>query len=251
MISLRERGFSLIELLIAVAISLVAMIAAIEVYNSTRQTYRVQGMQSRLSEDARFAISMIERVVMQAGFRLSPIADMPVDRIAVAGNVLTLKFEPDGFNQIACDGSLPIAGMVQTLVVKKTGNKLQCGGIDWIAPATVGAGDGTEVVDFAVLMGIDTGPAMTPENFGCGIAIGGFKSRDCIPDKYAAVLSVGESVGQIAAVRVCLVLRSESKDGSIIKPTAVKDCSLANISGSQDDMKLYRTFWSTIMLKNR
>ena len=38
-----QQGFSLIELMIAVTLALVAMLAATQLYASTRQTYRLQG----------------------------------------------------------------------------------------------------------------------------------------------------------------------------------------------------------------
>ena len=55
----KNHGFTLVELMVAIVISLVAVLAATEVYVSTRQTNRLQGMQSRLSEDGRFAVSML------------------------------------------------------------------------------------------------------------------------------------------------------------------------------------------------
>ncbi len=39
-----HRGFSLVELMVALAISMVAMVAVTELYLGTRQTYRVQAM---------------------------------------------------------------------------------------------------------------------------------------------------------------------------------------------------------------
>ncbi len=71
MMSTRHNGFSLIELLIAIAISLVAMLAASQAYITSNQTYRLQAMQSRLTEDGRFLVSMLQRTISQAGFRQS------------------------------------------------------------------------------------------------------------------------------------------------------------------------------------
>ncbi|AZP14491.1 hypothetical protein EJN92_08655 [Undibacterium parvum] len=252
MMNMRKNGFSLVELLVAITISMVALVAVSASYVSSRQTNKVQGMQNPLTEEGRYAISMIQRIVSQAGFRQTPVSAMPADRIEVAANVLTARFEADGSNLIACDGSVPLAGAAQTLVIQKTNTgKLQCGTVDWIAPAISGTGNSSEVVDFLVKFGIDTGPALTPENFGCGIANAGTKPRDCIADSYVSTLPSGVSADQIVSVKVCLLLRSEALDSSVVKPALVKDCSGTDIANTQNDRKLYRAFWTTVLLKNR
>jgi type IV pilus assembly protein PilW len=267
----KNHGFTLVELMVAIVISLVAVLAATEVYVSTRQTNRLQGMQSRLSEDGRFAVSMLQRFLSQAGFRPTSNIALPVapsDPIAVANNVITLRFVPDGNNQIACDGSVlpPTNGVFQAFDIRLSGNSLQCGlwvggavagPVNWIAPAAAGvAGNGTEVASFAVWPGIDErGPPSISADFGCGTG------RDCIADSYVAALPAGVTSNQIKAVRVCLVLRSEAIDGSVVKSRGVPTCAevLANranaadvdvISGSRDDRKLYRTFVTTVLMKN-
>jgi type IV pilus assembly protein PilW len=251
MMTMRKNGFSLVELLIAITISMVALIAVSASYVSSRQTNKVQGMQTPLTEEGRYAISMIQRIVSQAGFRQTPVSAMPANRIEVAANVLTARFEADGSNLIACNGSVPAAGTAQALVIQKTNGKLQCGTVDWIAPAISGTGNSSEVVDFLVKFGIDTGPALTPENFGCGIANAATKPRDCIADSYVSTLPSGVNADQIVSVKVCLLLRSEAVDSSVMKPALVKDCSGTEIANTKDDRKLYRAFWTTILLKNR
>ncbi|MDP2882395.1 MAG: prepilin-type N-terminal cleavage/methylation domain-containing protein [Azonexus sp.] len=244
------RGFTLIELMIALMIALVAMLAATELYVGTKQTYRIQGMQMRLSEDGRFALSMLQRMISQAGFRPNPSALIAADFITpTSSQSVTLKFTADGANTIACDGSLPALDSVQTITIAKTGSKLQCGAVDWIAPAAAGAGQGTELVDFRLDYGSDTGPA-TPKDFGCGADVGANKERDCVADSYLQATATANPT-KIVAVKVCLVLRSEAIDGGIAKAAAVKDCSAIDIAGSDSDNKLYRTFRSTVLLRNR
>lgn len=252
----QQDGFSLLELLLAIAISMVAVVAAANMYGATLQTRRIQAMQAPLTDEGRFAISMIQRIVAQAGFRRDPTTAVPSDRFSVASNVITAKFDPDGTNQITCDGSVPAAAAAQSLVIQKSGSKLQCtpnGGtaVDWVAPASSGSGKGAEVMDFGVTFGIDTGPANTPENFGCGTPAGGVKPRDCIADSYVSALPSGVTAEQIVSARVCLLLRSEATDSSVSKPDPVKDCSGADIPNSQTDQKLYRKFQTTVLLKNR
>lgn len=246
-----QRGFSLIELMIAITLAMVGMLAATELYSSTRQTYRLQNMQSRLAEDGRFALSMLQRVISQAGYRPNPKTAMGSYLDPAANESVTVRFVADGTNMIACDGSLPAANAAQTLVIAKSGSKLQCGAIDWIAPATSGTGNGTELIDFKIRYGIDTGPAGTLKEFGCGTDTSATqKGRDCVADSYVTTAS-GANLTQIVAVKVCLILRTESTDAAVSKAAAVSDCSGTAIANSQTDNKLYRTFRSTITLRNQ
>lgn len=256
MMRAQQNGFSLLELLVAVTISMVGVVAATQMYSTTLQSRRIQAMQAPLTDEGRFALSMMQRIVAQAGFRRDPTAVVPTDRFNVASNVITVKFDPDGANQIACDGSVPAAGVAQSLVIQKNGTKLQCatnGGtaVEWIAPPTSGAGNSVEVVDFGVTFGVDTGPTSTPENLGCGTAVTGFKPRDCIADKYADTLLSGETAAQIVSARICLLLRSQATDVSVQKPANVNNCGGTAITNTQNDQKLYRTLRTTVLLKNR
>lgn len=250
----RKNGFSLIELLIAITISMVGIVAVAKNYVSSRQTYKLQSMQSALTEEGLYAISMMQRTISQAGFRISPSESISSDHIAISTNGMTLKFVADGSNLIGCDGSIPAAATAQTLVIQKTGSKLQCGTFDWIAPAVSGAGNSSEVVDFQVKFGIDTGPADTPANFGCGLESAGKKPRDCIADSYVTALPTSPIVvtaDQIMAVKICLLLRTEATDSGVVKPAVVKNCSGTDIADTRDDHKLYRVFRTTVLLKNR
>lgn len=240
-----SRGFSLVELMVAVVIALVAMLAAISLYSNTRQTYRIQGMQSRLSEDGRFAISMLRRVIQQAGFRANSSTAMgsTITAIDATAPSFTVSFSGDSVNTINCNGAA--VGGSPALTIALSGTSLQCGSTDWIAPS----GNGTEVVSFRVEYGIDTGPATTPKAWGCGAISGAKAARDCVADSYQT--TAPSDLTQIVAVRVCLVLRTEDTDIAIAKSATYKDCADAAITGSQSDRKLYRTFRSTIQLKNR
>lgn len=245
------RGFTLVELMVALMIALISMLAATELYVSTRQTYRLQGMQTRLSEDGRFALSMMQRVISQAGFRPNPSTVIASDFITpTSAQSVTVKFTADGTNSMACDGSVPAANSAQTLTIAKSGTKLQCGAVDWIAPASAGSGNGSELIDFRLQYGTDTGPNTISE-FGCGGDVSStIKERDCVADGYLQATATANPT-KVVAVKACLVLRSEATELSVVKQAAVKDCSNVDITGSQTDNKLYRTFRSTILLRNR
>jgi type IV pilus assembly protein PilW len=250
-----QQGFSIIELLVAVAISFVAVLAASEAYIASKQTNRIQAIQTRLTEDGHFGLSMLQRTISQAGYRVSPTAALDANRISVANNVLTVKFTADGTNHIECDGTVSGAAVDRSLVIQTSSSALQCatnGGTasSWVAPSASGSGTGTEVVDFRVLLGVDTGPATTAD-YGCGVDAAGTKPRDCVIDKYVAALTGTETAEQIMAVRVCFVLRSQATDASITRSGNVTNCSGTAIANSQNDHKMYRLFNTTISMRNK
>jgi len=62
-------GLSLVELLVAVTISLVLLGGIYQIFFSSTTTYSVNTNLSRLQENARFALSFLERDVRQSGYR--------------------------------------------------------------------------------------------------------------------------------------------------------------------------------------
>ncbi len=64
----RQRGITLIELLIALALSLAVLIGISSVYIAVKQSFRFQENTGRLQEDANFALDTISRELRMAGF---------------------------------------------------------------------------------------------------------------------------------------------------------------------------------------
>lgn len=245
-----QRGMTLVELMVAMIIALIALGAGGTLYLNSSRVNRVLQMQNHLAEDGRFALHMIQRVISQAGYRGGAGAARATDYfIATSSTQFSVKFNADGVNQIGCDGG-PASVGAQSLTIEEDGSthSLKCGGNQWIGP--LGGGMGTEVADFQVEYGVDTLP-VTSEAIGCGAVsvLNVSRERDCVADSYGTALSVG--VDKLVAVRVCLVLRTENTDTFLeSKDAVVNDCSGAAITDSQTDGKLYRTFNSTILLRN-
>ncbi len=65
---MRVRGVTLVELMIAMVISLIVMIGVATVYATSKRAYKVQEEMSRLQENARFAFEDLTRNLRQAGY---------------------------------------------------------------------------------------------------------------------------------------------------------------------------------------
>ncbi|MEH6357813.1 MAG: PilW family protein [Pseudomonadales bacterium] len=61
-------GFSLVELMIAMALSVVLLLGVVSIYTNSKQTYNVQEGASRLQENIRFAMGRLTREVGAAGY---------------------------------------------------------------------------------------------------------------------------------------------------------------------------------------
>lgn len=65
----RERGFSIVELMVAMLIAMVVLLVVSQVYVGSVTTQRAQTDVMRLNESARFAFDLISRELRLAGFR--------------------------------------------------------------------------------------------------------------------------------------------------------------------------------------
>jgi len=64
----REAGLTLIEIMIAITISLVLLSGVMQIFLSSKQTYRIQNATSRLQENSRFAMRFLTRDIRMAGY---------------------------------------------------------------------------------------------------------------------------------------------------------------------------------------
>lgn len=247
----RQHGFSLVELMVAMMIALIALLAGSTMYLTTKQTNRIQQMQDALTQDGRFVMHMFQQVVSQAGFRDNPGLALGNDYLVPnSATSVTVGFTGDSISGVECDGSMSNGN--KRLTIALNGTSLQCsaqGGaaVNWIAPS---GGNGTEVASFRLQYGTDTGPNPTAASIGCGNTITPTtRPRDCVPDTYDLAVAQANQT-QIMAVKACLVLRTERTDTSLAKPV-IKDCSGNDIAGSASDNRLYRTFRTTVLLRNR
>ena len=108
--SFRQRGLSMVELLVTLAISSFLILGITQVYIDNKRNYVFQQSQAGNLENSRFAVFMLDELLSKAGYRRAPDQLME-DAFPVVNNVLTehcagfpkeavlTKIKPDG-NQI-------------------------------------------------------------------------------------------------------------------------------------------------------
>lgn len=64
----KQRGISLVELMVAITLSLILGVALIQIFSSSRSAYRVQEATSRLQENGRYTLEAMAQDVRMAGY---------------------------------------------------------------------------------------------------------------------------------------------------------------------------------------
>ncbi len=114
----RQHGFSLVELMVAIAVALFLVLGVITVLGNTRHTYKDQSRLSQLQDDQRLAMTLLGNVVQSAGYYPDPV-NMTATTEFKAGAVTftgqTLAFAKDGQ---AITGATNTTAAGDTLVVR-------------------------------------------------------------------------------------------------------------------------------------
>ncbi len=91
-----ERGFSLVEMLVAMLLGIILMAAVVQIFIGSKQTYRMREQVAALTDNGRFAVELMQREIRMAGYsgcrtlsslQPSVVADSPPDFSEVADGI--------------------------------------------------------------------------------------------------------------------------------------------------------------------
>lgn len=238
-----QRGFTLVELMIAMTIGLILLLVIGTVFTSSRQVFRVQEDNARIQESGRFAMEILGRSIKQAGNAEFPFTGLKIgftgiaitgtDGAAGAADTLTVQF--DGTGDRDCGGGGPATGsdIIQNHFNLDTGNRqLRCRGDAAPVPPVPGAGPVgivllENVEDLQVLYGIDI-------------------TGDQSVNQYVPLPA---NWNQVVTIQVCVLIRSEQSN---IVPAGSNylNCNGAAVAVPAD-RRLRRAFTATFNLRNR
>jgi len=92
----RESGFTLVELMVAIALSLVLMAGAMTLFYSSRLSYQATDESSRIQETGRMALELMLRDIRNAGWQ-GCSRDVPVSNVLIGADEVLWNFaEPVG-----------------------------------------------------------------------------------------------------------------------------------------------------------
>lgn len=108
----REKGFSLVELLVAMTISLVIGLAAIAALTVARRGFSTVDASSQLRDNGRYAADLIQRIAVQTGFKdVTYVTQKPT-----AAEIATTPPSVYGFNNALASSSDPLNTLVPRTV---------------------------------------------------------------------------------------------------------------------------------------
>lgn len=245
-----QQGFTLVELMIALTISLILLLVIGTVFTSSRQAFRMQEENARIQESGRFALEILGRSIKQAGHANIPFTGFKVaftgnaitgtDGGAGAADTITLQYD-GAVGDRDCSVGTPVgaadilagANIIQSHFNLDAANaQLQCAGTIAAAPAVPGAPPTGQVLldnveDLQVLYGIDT-------------------TGDQSANQYVATPA---DWSQVVTARVCVLIRSEQTN-IVLAGNNYLNCNGA-ATAVPADRRLRRAFTETFNLRNR
>ena len=265
-----QAGFSLVELMIAITLGLIVLLAIGSIYIGSQQTYRVQEDNARIQEAGRYALEVLGRSIRQAGAN----AEMNFNKTATAlqcnvpgvcnaiGGVdgattdtLTVQFYAgsEELNTSSglwvardCTGRKAALGAVVDNTFDITGVtnlNLRCtarlNGVLPLAATLV-----ENVQDLQVVYGIDTDSSGNPN----------YQSADL----YVAAPTAAQ-LPNVVSARVCVQINS-ANNGLTPSPQKFLNCAgalgtatgaAAFTTAAAGDLRLHRSFVATYNLRNR
>ncbi|QLI80762.1 PilW family protein [Chitinibacter fontanus] len=252
----RQTGFTLVELMVGLTLALLLTLGIANIYVQTRQTFRSQTALSRMTEDGKYAMASLQRMMFQAGFqntssmKSNMSTAFPAGYGMAAGTVIKgndtsvdIRFlgDPDG-NIITCaqdstgNSDYPLLTTNQQYAYRLSveNSQLKCGRLDNTG-STVSNQQvlADNIVDFNLVYGVDS-------------------DNDRLTDTYT---DAPTNWANVYSVRACMVVRSRDDKISVSSTgKSYLNCSFpdhAQQSVSNSDGHLYRTFSTTLYLRNK
>lgn len=240
----KPRGFSLIELMVAITVGLILIAIIAQIYLSSKQTYRSQDDLSRMQEEGRYAIEMLSRYARLAGYHPDPKQDMatafPATSYPIEGSTtgsLTLRHYGSGTapgdNTVQnCLGDTIASSTLTYEKFEISGTALQC-----TTPAITAGVPSTGTTNADIVNNVT----------GFEVTYGEDTDGNGIPNRYVAA-AAGTPWNNILTVRICVEIQSANDNLTATKQSYVA-CNGTSVTAT--DRRYHRTFKTTVALRNR
>ncbi len=240
MITSRQHGFSLVELMIAGILGLLLIGGVVQLFLGSKQNFTMQGELAKIQEDGRLALSFLKREIEMAGStggsdtgRIVGGVNFPVDYAlsteggAGSDSIAVIVVDPP--DKKDCNGVVVASGKVINTFSVNASNELVCQG---------NGGGGaqpliSDVASFQVLYGVET-----EKNCPDGV-VGSYLSKSQVE---AAGLE-----GKVHSIKIALLLES---DGNVMANDATKAFNVLGTAVSFTSKKVRRLFQQTVFMPN-
>lgn len=236
-----QRGFTLVEMMVALAVGLIITLLVVNLFTGSRATYHSTDELSRLQENMRYAHQILSRVVHLTGYKSAPnsitnsvfaspnLAITGTNGAGTAPDSFTVRYQGSGSpaadgTVLDCDGTGISAGLMATntftIASGANGNGLFCNGVEVIA----------DVDNMKLLYGEDT-------------------NGDLVADRFVTFSNVA-NVDNVVALRVALLFSTTQLGASIVRDTLTYDLNGTAV-GPFNDNRIRRVLTTTFNLRNR
>lgn len=250
------QGFSVLELLIGITLSIILLVAILQLFFNSKQLYRLNQAYSELQENERFIAEYLTRNIRLSGYRTPPtntqypsqpsIFTDSTPYISVSStpginnsDILTVRYQGSGNGAGTPDGNVrdclnrPVDGNViaTNIFSINSSYQLQCQAINSSASPSDATGilvDGLE--NLRILFGEDL-------------------NDDFAADRYVSPNHSGIDLNNIVSARLSILLRSTNE----VKNTAKSNTyNLANTTfTSPSDKRIRQPLSFSVQLRNR
>lgn len=269
----RPHGFSLIELMVAMALGMILTLAIGQVFMSSRYTNTSTDESARMQENARFALQLIERELRMSGYvKNGSTGTYSVAAPAIATAESTGLNNSDEFTVryfgsasdaagttadntvINCIGE---AAALNQAVVDRFYIAAGSNGEPSLFCASVRPSDTTVTTTTELINGIESMQVLCGED----------TNADMTADRYLACSDAALTIGNVVAVKISLLLRSSRDTQESIEtrkfnhfgtgyapgdsPPAGDPGAVFNSAGASLDLRSRRLFPTTVTLRNR
>lgn len=252
---LHARGFSIVEVLVAITISLILLLGLLQIFISNKNSYRLETNSDVMHDNARFIYDYLTKLVRQTGYRspqkntqftaIDSIFDVTNLHITGTNNTgtnnsdtLVIRYQGSGDGAGNPDGTIrdclniPIDSFVTaTMTFSITANdELQCRSQN---PSSA-TPDSTQILlenveNFQVLYGEDT-------------------TGDKAANRYVDSTHPNLNMANVVAVRISVLLRSQEAVNPTVNTTSYKLNDAIHVAPGDNFLRQPLTF--TIMLRN-
>lgn len=257
------KGFTLVEMMVALALGSLLAIVVAQLFANTRTTNRATEDAARVQESMRYAAEVIGRTVRIAGYKSDPVANSTVV-FPAAGRAL------EGTNN---DGTASGGQQTDTLIVRFQGagnaalvpdnTILNCLGVA-VAPDFAGTtksynkfsiapgADGRNALFCSTDPAVNPGTELVPGVDAMQILLGEDTNADGTADRFLPP-AAPVTFDNVVALRAYLLISGAENVGAVDSPTAppTKTYTLAGSAHAYTDRKIRRIVTATIGLRNR
>ncbi|MCB1755507.1 MAG: PilW family protein [Gammaproteobacteria bacterium] len=220
----RQRGMSLIELMIAMVIGLIILAGVINIFVASRQSTRYSDGLRSMQENGRQAVFVMQSAIRQAGYSTGdPI--LAVDLANSDTDKISVRYQADSDCTGTATGAATPPGIaVNTYSYDLANKQIICTGNVGAAPMPVA--DNVETLQF--LYGLD-------------------ENRDGVIERYVRYSEVGNAA-DIAGIQFGLLVVTDGpiKDMAVSKTYTVLDSTF-----TADDLYGRQVFQSMIIIRNK